>query len=62
MNESNLNYEGVVPDYVYFDKDKVTSPSEDESLEYKQSFARREDDNKQWNLLQETSKYCVPKD
>ena len=59
VNESNLNYEGVVPDYVYFDKEKVTSPSEDEYLEYKQSFINN---NKQWNLLDESSKYSVPKD
>ena len=56
MNESNLNYEGVVPEYDYFDKGKVNLA---EYLEYKQYFINN---NKQWNLLDETSKYCVPKD
>ena len=59
MNANNLSYEGVVPEYTYFDTEKVTSPSEEEYLEYKQSFI---DSNLRWNLLDETSKYCVPKD
>ena len=56
MNANNLSYEGVVPEYSYFDTEKV---SKVEYLEYKQRFI---DDNKQWNLLDESRKYCVPKD
>ena len=35
VNETNLNYDGLVPDYIYFDNQKV---SLEEYLSYKQSF------------------------
>ena len=52
VNENNLHYEGIVPDYVYFDQDKVSLI---EYLNYKNNFI---DSNLTWNLLSETTKYC----
>ena len=52
VNESNLQYNGIVPDYSYFVQDKV---SLNEYLSYKQTFI---DSNLTWNLLSESQKYC----
>lgn len=53
---NNLLYEGIVPDYIYFDQDKVTL---EEYLTYKNDFINK---NKHWNLSplrgDETIKYC----
>nr|YP_009690455.1 DNA polymerase family B [Schizopora paradoxa]QEG57235.1 DNA polymerase family B [Schizopora paradoxa] len=52
VNSNNLHYDGIVPDYVYFDSEKV---SLNEYLNYKQEFI---DNNLTWNLLEQTTKYC----
>ena len=51
-NFIDLNYEGPVPEYEYFDKKKV---SLEKYNEYKNSFINN---NKNWNLKIETIKYC----
>ena len=48
-NINNLYYEGIVPEYSYFDNKKVTL---DQYNKYKDSFKG------EWNLRQEVTKYC----
>jgi hypothetical protein len=48
VNENNLNYIGIVPDFKYFDN-KITL---EEYNEYKSNF------NNNWNLKDEAIKYC----
>jgi hypothetical protein len=48
VNENNLNYNGYIPDFKYFD-----SISKSEYLIYYEIFK-----NKTWNLMTETIKYC----
>ena len=52
VNDFNLNYDGKVPDYVYFDTNKV---SLEDYLNYNVFFSLY---NKYWNLLDESKKYC----
>jgi len=52
VNKDNLLYEGLVPDYTFFDKNKVTL---EQYLIYKNNYINN---NKLWNLLEETKTYC----
>ena len=52
VNKDNLLYEGIVPNYEYFDKTKV---SLENYLVYKNQFMNND---KLWNLLEETKAYC----